>query len=246
LLVSLVGSPAILAHSVFVIEDPPVDFEVVDAEPFDGFGDNGPFSTFNDALLGTLGECRSMAEFDVSSFVIPPGESISRATFEMMITEVDVYGLGVDGETPERVAVDGYVGNGSAELADFQAGDDHVLDVIDTPDPQIGQLLTFDVTTHVAELVAAHEPFVGLTVRADTFGGLWVQEGGVFPKLTIETAIPGDLNYDGLVDLADLTELLAHYGMLEGAGYEDGDINHDGRVDLTDLSQLLAHYGQGA
>jgi hypothetical protein len=37
---------------IFTIENPPVDFEVVDAEPFDGFGDNGPYSTFNDALLG--------------------------------------------------------------------------------------------------------------------------------------------------------------------------------------------------
>ena len=168
------------------IEDPLVDFEVVDAEPFDGYGDNGPYSTFNDALLGTLGECRSMAEFDVSQFNIPSGALIRMATFEVIITAIDIYGLGVDGETPESLAVDGYVGNGFAELSDFEAGDGNVLDSIDTPNPQIGQILSFNVTSFVTDLIDAQEQYVGLTIRAETFGGLQVEEGGVYPKLTIE------------------------------------------------------------
>ncbi|MBE3120795.1 MAG: hypothetical protein IMZ53_11600 [Thermoplasmata archaeon] len=177
----------VAATTIFTIENPPVDFEVVDADPFDGFGDNGPYSTFNDALLGTFGECRSMAEFDISPFSVPPGEFISVATFEVKITEIDVFGLGVDGETPESLAVDGYVGNGLEELSDFEAGDGNVLDSVDTPDPQIGQVLSFDVTSFVTDLVNSQEQYVGLTIRAETFGGLWVTEGGVFPKLTIET-----------------------------------------------------------
>ena len=182
--------------TIFTIENPPVDFEVVDADPFDGFGDNGPYSTFNDALLGTLGECRSMAEFDISPFSVPPGEFISVATFEVMITEIDIFGLGVDGETPESLAVDGYVGNGLEELSDFEAGDGNVLDSVDTPDPQIGQVLSFDVTSFVTDLVYAQEQYVGLTIRAETFGGLWVTEGGVFPKLTIETIPEPELDLD--------------------------------------------------
>jgi hypothetical protein len=47
------------------------------------------------------------------------------------------------------------------------------------------------------------------------------------------------------VDLADLAQLLAHYGMSEGATYEDGDLDGDGDVDLSDLAELLAHYGEG-
>jgi hypothetical protein len=246
LFVSLLAGPPVLGDSVFTIENPPVDFQVVDAEPFDGVGDNGPFSTFCDVLLGTLGEIRSMAEFDVSSFTVPAGEFISVATLEVRITAIDIYGLGVDGETPGSLAVDGYIGNGTAELSDFQAADGNVLGSIATPDPQIGQVLSFDVTAFVTELVDAQEPFVGLTVRAESFGGLWVGEGGVYPKLTIETGIPGDINHDGRVDLTDLAQLLAHYGMSEGASYEDGDINGDGGVDLTDLALLLAHYGEGA
>ena len=56
---------------------------------------------------------------------------------------------------------------------------------------------------------------------------------------------PGDLDLDGDVDLADLSQLLAHYGMDEGATYQDGDIDGDEDVDLDDLSALLANYGFG-
>ena len=59
-----------------------------------------------------------------------------------------------------------------------------------------------------------------------------------------EEPVPGDLDGDGDVDLADLAILLAHYGM-SGAGYEDGDLDGDGDVDLADLSTLLANYGIG-
>lgn len=182
------GSAA-LADSNFTIENPPVDFEVIDAEPFDGVGDNGPYPTFNDAVLGTEGEARSMAEFDISTFSVPPGEVISAATFEIRITDVGVFGLGVDGEIPDNLSVDGYVGNGVAELSDFQVADGNLLDVIATPDPWVGQVISFDVTSFVIDLVEAEEPFAGLTIRAGSFGGLMMAEGAAFPKLTIETII---------------------------------------------------------
>ena len=60
--------------------------------------------------------------------------------------------------------------------------------------------------------------------------------------------IPGDLDLDGDVDLSDLAQLLAHYGMTSGAVWEDGDVDPypdgDGDVDLSDLAELLAHYGE--
>lgn len=245
LLALFFGGAAALADSTFTIENPPVDFEVVDAEPFDGIGDNGPYSTFNDALLGTLGECRSMAEFEISPFSVPPGEIIYRATFDVRITAIEIYGLGVNGETPESLAADGYIANGVDELSDFQAGDGNVLDSVATPNPQIGDVLSFDVTLFVRDAVAAQQHFVGLTVRAETFGGLWVGEGDVYPRLTIETGIPGDVDHNGAVTLADLAQLLGHYGTTAGASYEDGDIDLDDDVDIADLAELLAHYGEG-
>ena len=53
---------------------------------------------------------------------------------------------------------------------------------------------------------------------------------------------PGDLNNDHAVGIADLAELLAHYGMTNVA-YGGGDLDGDRDVDLSDLAELLALYG---
>lgn len=62
---------------------------------------------------------------------------------------------------------------------------------------------------------------------------------------------PGDSNGDGAVDLADLNEVLAHFG--EGTQPpigpnpiipEAGDVNGDDRVDLEDLNIVLGAFGQ--
>mgnify|MGYP000470140001 CR=1 FL=1 len=253
----LLNLPVLRADSTFTIADPPVDFEVVDAEPFDGHGDNGPFATFNDALLGTLGECRSMAEFDLLNFSVPPGESIVGATLEVRITAIEIYGLGVNGQTPASLAVDGYLANGVAELSDFEAGDGNFLDSVPTPNPYIGQVLTFDVTSFVIAVVNAQHRYLGLTVRAETFGGLWVGEGGGYPKLTIQTAAagkPGDLNCDGYVDGFDiqpfvlaLTDPDAYALAYPDCDIMNGDCNGDGTVDGFDIQpfvQLLTGGGR--
>jgi YVTN family beta-propeller protein len=52
-----------------------------------------------------------------------------------------------------------------------------------------------------------------------------------------------DLDADRDIDLADLAQLLAHYGTTSGAAREDGDLDGDGDVDLSDLATLLAIYG---
>ena len=54
--------------------------------------------------------------------------------------------------------------------------------------------------------------------------------------------LPGDLDGDCDVDLADLAQLLGHYHATN-ASYEDGDLDGDGDVDLADLAALLGVYG---
>jgi len=52
----------------------------------------------------------------------------------------------------------------------------------------------------------------------------------------------GDFNFDGAVDLADLTTLRTNAG-LSGMGYVDGDANYDTTVDLADLVALRTNAG---
>ena len=56
-------------------------------------------------------------------------------------------------------------------------------------------------------------------------------------------SIPGDLNGDGRVDLADLGILLADFGCTAGPGNCPGDVDGDGDTDLADLGILLANFG---
>ncbi len=55
--------------------------------------------------------------------------------------------------------------------------------------------------------------------------------------------LPGDATQDDIVDLADLSKLLANYGQ-SGMTCAQGDFTGDGIVDLADLSKLLATYGK--
>lgn len=54
------------------------------------------------------------------------------------------------------------------------------------------------------------------------------------------SALPGDANNDGRVDLTDLTVLAAHWQ--QQATLVQGDINGDGHVDLTDLTVMASHW----
>ncbi|MBU0617624.1 MAG: choice-of-anchor J domain-containing protein, partial [Planctomycetes bacterium] len=82
---------------------------------------------------------------------------------------------------------------------------------------------------------------------SDLYNGSVVEAGvDAFRVLTLECEDPfcfGDLDGDDDIDLADLAQLLAHYGTTSGASYEDGDLDGDGDVDLADLAALLAVYG---
>ena len=74
-------------------------------------------------------------------------------------------------------------------------------------------------------------------------GGDFELAGGFWPGVTEDEFCFGDLDGDNDIDLADLAQLLGHYGMTSGAAYEDGDLDEDGDVDLSDLAALLGVYG---
>ncbi|MFQ5805465.1 MAG: agmatine deiminase family protein [Phycisphaerae bacterium] len=111
-----------------------------------------------------------------------------------------------------------------------------------TSDSSWSQMI-FDISA-----VADDQPTVylrwtmGPTDSSNTYPGWNIDDVEIW---AVDMAPPcfGDLDGDDDVDLSDLSQLLAHYGMTSGAQYEDGDLDADGDVDLADLAELLAVYG---
>lgn len=52
----------------------------------------------------------------------------------------------------------------------------------------------------------------------------------------------GDFNFDGVIDLADLSLLLGHFGE-SSVSYTDGDFNADDVIDIADLAAFLSTFG---
>ena len=66
-------------------------------------------------------------------------------------------------------------------------------------------------------------------------------DGGFLSREILLT--PGDVDGDRDVDLTDLSQLLANFGIPSGANQTDGDFDGDGDVDLSDLAILLGAFG---
>lgn len=177
---------------------PTITFEVIDkgyeGYTFDGLGDEVFPGNFDTVVRGTLGEAAQFAEFNINSLFLDSNTVISSAVFQAQINSFLVTGLGVNDYTnPGTLGIFGYVGNGTVEASDFEAG--VFLSSVDVSSASPGDILNFDVTPFVNQRVNNGDAFAGFGIRALNFGGLALQRGefsGIPPRFIVETADVGE------------------------------------------------------
>jgi hypothetical protein len=88
-------------------------------------------------------------------------------------------------------------------------------------------------------IVAVAGPVAGETNTADnTLSGPMISVRGV--------TLLGDVNNNGVVNMKDITDAIAHFGAFDGTPrYDpDFDINADGRIDMRDILIIALNYGR--
>jgi len=175
---------------------PTITFEVIDLDEryygggpgrFDGLGDLVFPGNFDVVLRGTVGEAAEFAEFNISSLFLAPSEVISRAVLQTELYTLVATGLGIGVINPGSLGIFGYVGNGTVDASDFEAG--VFLSSVDVSSSRDRDILNFDVTPFVNQRVSNGDTFAGFGIRALNIGGLALSNfPGNRPKLIVETA----------------------------------------------------------
>jgi hypothetical protein len=170
---------------------PNITSEIIDFD-IDGLGDEVfPELGFIAVARGT-GESALLTEFNIGSFSFAPNTVISSAVLQVEIFSLLLMGLGIDEVTPGSLGIFGYVGNGTVEASDFEAG--VFLNSVDVSSSSAGDILNFNVTPFVNQRVSNGDAFTGFGIRALNFGGLFLNNynpfypPGVKPTLIVETA----------------------------------------------------------
>jgi hypothetical protein len=176
---------------------PTILFEVIDGGSFgysfDGLGDEVFPGNFATVVRGTIGESAEFAEFNIGSFSLAPN-TITSAIFQAEIYSFQTSGLGVGFLNPGSLGIFGYIGNGTVDASDLQAG--VLLSSIDVSSSSAGDILSFDVTPFVNQRVSNGDAFAGFGIRALNLGALTLGADsppnfpGIQPRLIVETAEP--------------------------------------------------------
>jgi hypothetical protein len=188
-----VGGASEEAYSATFTLPPAITFEVIDGGQFsggiyDGLGDEVFPGNFDVVYSGpNFIEAAEFAEFNIASFSVAPNTLINSAIFQ-----AEVLPFSVNGDSPYRgsLGIFGYVGNGTAEASDFEAG--VFLSSVYIASSFSAGIINFDVTQFVNQRVTNGDAFAGFGIRALNEGGLLLAnnnfDGG--PKLIVETGEP--------------------------------------------------------
>jgi hypothetical protein len=175
----VLGASEEVKAAVFIL-DPTITFAVTDYLPSgsDGLGDSfyeGAAGTVLRGIYSPTGksaDIASLTEFNISNFSSAPN-SFSRATLRTQLNG-GVFGFGINDfiSNPGSLDIFGYVGNGTAEISDFEAG--VLLGSLPVSDFTIANnfYAHIDVTSFVNQRVSNGDAFAGFSVRALNFGGV--------------------------------------------------------------------------
>ena len=176
---------------------PTITFEVIDYSEristeigyiyeYDGIGDSARVNDYFWAVVLREAQVGRFAEFNINSFSLLPNKVIRSALVETQLSSFEFY-TGAP-HKPDSVSIFGYVGNGTEEASDFEAG--VFLSSVDISSSSRGDILSFDVTRFVNQRVTNTDTFAGFALRVSTgtvsFGG--DNFSGTPLRMVVETA----------------------------------------------------------
>jgi hypothetical protein len=184
---------------------PTITFEVADREvnytsginvsKYDGLGDT-IFSEISPIAVakGTFSDSAQATEFNIGSFSLGTNKVIGKAILQVQISSLNLTSLDIYIPTnPGTLGIFGYVGNGTAETSDFEAGV-FLNTIVDVSSSSAGDILNFNVTPFVNQRISNGDAFAGFGIRALNYGGLFLHNYNSFPpsrikpRLIVETA----------------------------------------------------------
>jgi hypothetical protein len=141
-----------------------IDWGSPNSSSLDGLGDAYYPASNPSAEIG-LGsfEARASYEFNIGNLSLATNTFIRQAIVEARINSRIT-------NFPNFLSIFGYVGNEMYDISDFEAG--VFLNSVDVSSSSAGDILRFDVTPFVNQLVSSNHAFAGFTIRASNFGGV--------------------------------------------------------------------------
>jgi hypothetical protein len=152
---------------------------------YDGRGDGIVFGLFDVVYREpNFLELAELAEFNIGNFFMSPNTFIKNVIFQ---AEIRTVGFAAARQNPSSLGIFGYVGNGTAEESDFEAG--VLLSSVDVSSLRAGDILNFEVTSFFNQRVSNGDAFAGFGIRALNPGGLALaNDPPRKPRLIVETA----------------------------------------------------------
>jgi hypothetical protein len=157
--------------------------------PLDGLGDTVFPETESIRVARDIIEIALLSEFNIASFSSVPNTVISSAVLQVEIRQSVLHGpLVGSSKKLGSLGIFGYVGNGTVEASDFEAG--VFLNSVDVSSSSKGDILNFNLTPFVNQRVSNGDAFAGFGLRALGVGGIALNNSnssGIKPRLIVET-----------------------------------------------------------